>query len=119
MSKAPPFVFYGYTDEVELLYAELVAKNGNFWYCFRIFKWCEGAGLDSPNLTSDNFIELLAQERRVELFAEGKKVIWYVRLEILDEVVANKSSSSLNENRVVWPIPQDEINANQELSQEN
>ena len=42
-----------------------------------------------------------------------------MRLEILDEVVANKSSSSLNENRVVWPIPQDEINANQELSQED
>ena len=106
--------------EVELLFAELLARNGDFETASEYLNDVrDRVGLDSLNLTSDNFIELLVEERRVELFAEGKR--WYdaVRLEILDEVVANKSSSSLNENRVVWPIPQDEINANQELSQEN
>lgn len=113
-----PYV-YRYA-EVELLYAELLARNGDFETASEYLNDVrDRAGLDSLNLTSDNFIELLVEERRVELFAEGKR--WYdaVRLEILDEVVANKSSSSLSENRVVWPIPQDEINANQELSQED
>ena len=113
-----PYV-YRYA-EVELLYAELLARSGDFDGASDYLNNVRNrAGLGDLSLTSENYIDLLSQERRIELFAEGKR--WYdaVRLDILDEVVANKSSSSLNENRILWPIPQDEINANQALSQED
>ncbi|WBL21924.1 RagB/SusD family nutrient uptake outer membrane protein [Zunongwangia sp. HRR-M8] len=106
--------------EVELLYAELLARNGDYDTASSFINDVRNrAGLDEVELNSSNFIALISKERRVELFAEGKR--WYdaKRLDILEEVVENKGTSSLNENRQIWPIPQAEINANKEMSQED
>ncbi len=110
-----PYV-YRY-DDVLLLYAEAVAQQGDYTTAAEYVNMVrERAGLEEVTITDTNFIEVIAQERRVEFYGEGHRWFDAIRLGIVDEVIANKSTSNYNENRQIWPIPLSEINANNEIS---
>ncbi|WBL26126.1 RagB/SusD family nutrient uptake outer membrane protein [Zunongwangia sp. HGR-M22] len=75
-----------------MLNAELLARNGDYDTASSFINDVRNrAGLDKAELNSSNFITLISKERRVELFAEGKR--WYDAkcLDILEEVVENKN----------------------------
>jgi len=113
-----PYVFR-YAD-VLLLYAEAVARQSDYTTAgVYLNKVRNRAGLEDVTVTASNYISLIAQERRVELYGEGHR--WYdgVRLGIINEMIANKDQSSYNDNYALWPIPQSEIDANESISSED
>lgn len=113
-----PYI-YRYAD-VLLLYAEALAQQGSSDKLATATGYVnevrERAGMEDIDLTSSNYIDLIAQERRVEFYGEGHR--WYdaVRLGIVDDVIANKDESSFTSNYQLWPIPQSEIDANGSIS---
>jgi hypothetical protein len=60
------------------------------------------------------------KERSVELFAEGNRWIDIRRAGIAEDVISNKPATdwdAVKDSYMYWPIPQDEIDANSELTQ--
>ncbi len=108
---------FRYAD-VLLMYAELLAREDDPMASDHINQVRERAGLGDITLNSSNFIELIAQERRVEFFAEGSDRLFTItRLGIADDIISNKPNVTFIATRNnLWPIPQQEIERNTEIS---
>ena len=77
------------------------------------------AGLDDVILNSSNWEDIILQERRVELYIEGHRWIDIKRFGVAEEVISNKPSvnfSSVQNKYLLWPIPQNEVDANEEIA---
>lgn len=109
-----PYI-YRYAD-VLLMYAELLARNNDATASDYINDVRERAGLGDVVLTSANVVDVIAQERFVELYGEGHRWFDAKRLGVAQEVIEGKGLN-FNANRLVLPIPQSEIDANDEITQ--
>lgn len=77
----------------------------------------ERAGVDPVTVNANNFIDVLANERFVELFAEGHRWFDIKRLGLADEIIQAKPGSAFLPSRMnLWPIPFDEIDTNSNVS---
>lgn len=109
-----PYI-YRYAD-VLLMYAELLARDGDASASDYINEVRSRANLDDVVLTSTNVVDIIAQERLWELYGEGHRWFDVKRLGLAQEVIESKGLT-YNANRLVWPLPQDEINANESITQ--
>jgi len=111
-----PYV-YRYAD-VLLMYAEVLARNNDSAAANYLNMVRNRAGLPNiSSLNSTNVTDLIAQERYVEFYAENQR--WYdvKRLGIASDVINSKTGITFSDKMLLWPIPQDEIDANNEISQ--
>jgi hypothetical protein len=77
------------------------------------------AGLDDVTLTSDNWEDIILKERRLELYAEGERWLDVKRFGVAEEVISSKPSvtfANVRNKYLLWPIPQNEIDANEQIS---
>ena len=111
-----PYI-YRYAD-VLLMYAEVLARRDAPEASDYIneVRARAGAGLAPVTLNSGNVVTLIANERRFEFYGEGDRWDDVKRLGLAQQVIESKGIT-YNANRVLWPIPQSEIDANNELSQ--
>lgn len=112
-----PYV-YRYAD-VLLLYAEVLARKDDANASKYINMIRERAGLADVTLNSANVVDLISKERFVEFFAEGKRWTDVKRFGLAPTVIGEKTGVTYNANKLLFPIPQDEIDANDSISQEN
>ncbi|WP_285651985.1 RagB/SusD family nutrient uptake outer membrane protein [Allomuricauda sp. NBRC 101325] len=106
---------YRYAD-VLLMYAELLARSNDPTASTYINEVRSRANVGDVALTSGNFVDLIGQERLLELYGEGQRWFDVKRLGLAQEVIESKGIS-YNDNRLLWPIPQTEINANESITQ--
>ncbi|WP_273446957.1 RagB/SusD family nutrient uptake outer membrane protein [Neolewinella agarilytica] len=102
--------------EMVLVLAETEARAGNFdeasdW----INQVRSRAGLDDVTLTADNFLDLILQERYVELAMEGGHRLWDLRRTGKAVEVFGPAGYEACDN--VWPLPQSNIDTNTALEQ--
>lgn len=104
--------------DVLLMQAELLARRddpsaSNFINLVR-----DRAGLGDVLLDSSNVVDLIAQERFVEFFAESSDRLFTItRLGIADDIISNKPNVVyVAERNNLWPIPQQEIERNGAIS---
>ncbi len=101
--------------EVLLIYAESLYKNGKTGESFtQLNKIRERAGLD-PLDGSEDFMEKLIHERRIELAFEGHRFQDLKRWGLLEEVLGDYGYRS--ETNGLLPIPQTEIDLAPNLKQ--
>lgn len=110
-----PYVFR-YAD-VLLMYAEVLARRNSANASEFINLVRTRAGLGDVTLNSGNVVELIAQERQVEFFAEGKRWEDVKRLGLAQQVISSKTGITFNSRQILWPIPQDEFDRNGLMSQ--
>lgn len=111
-----PYVFR-YAD-ILLMYAEVLARENDSNASTYINAVRTRAGLSDVNLNSGNVVDLIQQERRVELYGEGDRWNDIKRLGITQQVIEGKGLT-YNPNFDLWPIPQDELDANALINQED
>lgn len=78
------------------------------------------AGVNPITLDQNNFIDVIANERFIELFAEGHR--WYdiKRLGLADQIIQDKPNAVFIPSRNnLLPIPSDELDTNPNISQDN
>ena len=112
---------FRYAD-VLLMYAEVLARQDDPTASDYINMVRSRAGLDDVDLNSENVVELIAQERFVEFYAESSdRLNTITRLGIADEVIQAKSGNVVfvAERDNLWPIPQQEIERNSAISTED
>ena len=113
---------FRYAD-VLLMKAELLARRNDPTASDYINMVRERAGENLPEvvLTSANVVEAIAHERFVEFFAESSDRFFTItRLGIADQIVQNKPNSVfIAERNNLFPIPQQEIERNSEISIED
>jgi starch-binding outer membrane protein, SusD/RagB family len=105
--------------EVLLMYAEVLARQDNPDASIYINLVRERAGLGPVELTSANVVDLIAQERFVELYAESSdRFHTATRLGIADAIIQAKAGNIVfvDARNNLWPIPQQEIERNSEIS---
>lgn len=109
---------YRYSDAL-LMYAELLARRDDPTASDFINMVRSRAGLEDVVLNSGNVVELIAQERFVEFFGEnGDRYYTLRRLGLADAVLSAKPNSVFVAARNnLWPIPQQEIERNSEISE--
>lgn len=101
--------------EVILIYAEALYRNGKIPEAFAQLNLIrERAGLDPLNGTED-FMEKLMHERRIELAFEGHRFPDLKRWGLLEEVLGSFGYRS--ETNGLLPIPQMEMDLNENLTQ--
>lgn len=111
-----PYV-YRYAD-VLLMYAEVLARRDDANASTYINLVRTRAGLANVTLTSANVVDMIANERRWELYGEGDRWNTVKRLGLAQDVITNnKSVGSWNANKALWPIPQSEIDGNKAMTQ--
>jgi len=110
-----PYVFR-YADVV-LMYAEVLARRDDAEASTYINMIRTRAGLADVVLTSSNVVDVIADERRFEFFGEGDRWDDIKRLGIAQSVIEGKVVGSYDVNRLLWPIPQEEIDTNDAISQ--
>ncbi|MCR9229031.1 MAG: RagB/SusD family nutrient uptake outer membrane protein [Flavobacteriaceae bacterium] len=108
---------YRYAD-VLLMYAELLARNDDPSASNYINEVRDRAGVGDVVLTSSNYVELIGQERFLELYGEGNRWFDVKRLGLAQDVIESKGLN-FNANRLLFPIPQSEINANDLITQDD
>lgn len=109
---------FRYAD-VLLMYAEVLARQDDPEASTYINMVRERAGLGPVDLTSANVVDLIAQERFVEFYAEASdRLNTITRLGIADEVIQAKPGNVVfvNERDHLWPIPLQEIERNSAVS---
>ena len=110
---------YRFADVV-LLYAEVLARENNFIdasFVLNIVR--QRARLSDVTLNASNFIDIIAHERFVELYAEGSSDRYNTtkRLGLLDNIIQLKPNAVFNPVRQnLFPIPQQEIERNPAIS---
>lgn len=111
---------FRYAD-VLLMYAELLAREGDVTASDYINQVRTRADLEPVALTSSNFVDLIAQERRVEFFAEmSDRLFTITRLGIANDIIEAKPNNVFIEERNnLWPIPQQEIERNSLINVED
>ena len=110
--------------EMYLIEAEALARDNQFGSAAQVLFDLVSTRDDNYTLstnTGDDLIEEIMVQRRVELWGEGFRWFDLKRLNLpLDRTGSNHKSSinnkvmevAVGDNRWVWPIPQDEIDAN-------
>ena len=111
-----PYI-YRYAD-VLLMYAELLARNNDPNASDYINEVRDRAGVADVVLTSSNYVELIGKERFLELYGEGHRWFDVKRLGLAQDVIESKGLN-FNANRLLFPIPQSEINANDLITQDD
>jgi len=109
---------FRYAD-VLLMYAEVLARQDNPDASKYINMVRDRAELGPVDLTSENVVDLIAQERFVELYAESSDRFHTItRLGIADEVIQAKAGNIVfvEARNNLWPIPQQEIERNSAVS---
>lgn len=108
---------FRYAD-VLLMQAELLARRDDPTASDFINQVRSRAGLGAVTLNSSNVVDLIAQERRVEFFAESTDRFFTItRLGIADQIMQNKPNNVyIPERNNLWPIPQQEIERNSLIS---
>ena len=106
--------------EVLLMYAEILARLDDPSASTYLNMVRERAGGLAPiELTSSNVVDVIAEERFRELYAESSDRLQTItRLGIADEVIQSKPGSTvfIDERDNLWPIPQQEIERNAAIS---
>jgi hypothetical protein len=71
--------------------------------------------------TADSFRETVVQERAYELYMEGKRWFDLKRLGTakLKEIIMTNTGKTVKDKHLLWPIPQQEIDTNPEIDQED
>jgi hypothetical protein len=110
--------------DMYLVYAEtLIRANSNYSEAEKYVNYVRNrAGLSDTTLTSNDWEDIILHERRVELYAEGERWFDIKRFGVADEVISSKSSvtfSDVQDKYMLWPIPQNEIDANEAISPED
>lgn len=110
--------------DMYLIYAEaLIRANDNYGDAEDYVNYVRNrAGLSDTTLTSDNWEDVILQERRVELYAEGERWFDIKRFGVAEEVISNKPSvtfTNIQDKYLLWPIPQNEIDANENISRQD
>lgn len=109
---------FRYAD-VLLMQAELLARKGEYTQASNYINQVRTrAGLADVTLDATNYIDLIAKERRVELFGEGSDRLFTItRLGLADDILSNKPNSTyIAARNNLWPIPQQEIERNSAIS---
>jgi len=111
-----PYV-YRYAD-VLLMYSELLARrdapNANVF----IDQVRTRAGLGSVGtLNSSNFVNIIANERRLEFYGEADRWETVKRLGLAQQVISSKQGVNFVERQLLWPIPQAEFDRNSLMTQ--
>lgn len=79
--------------------------------------------VDFPSVgwTVDSFRDKVLQERAYELYMEGKRWFDLKRLgpDKLKEIILTNTGKTVKDMHLLWPIPQQEIDTNPEISQED
>ncbi len=116
-----PYIFR--LGDLYLVLAEAYARNGNYTDAERYVNYVrQRAGLSPITVDGSNWEDVILQERRVELYIEGHRWIDIKRFGVADDIISAKSSVSFGsiENKYKrWPIPQNEIDANEEINPED
>ncbi|MCP9235599.1 RagB/SusD family nutrient uptake outer membrane protein [Lewinella sp. JB7] len=116
-SQNDPIYFFRAAEQV-LILAEVAARNGDF---DTADKWINQvrnrAGLDDIELDADNFEDAILQERFVELAMEGGFRLWDLRR--TGRAVSTLGPDGYDPCDDVWPFPQDNIDTNTALQQNN
>lgn len=113
-----PYV-YRYAD-VLLMYAEVLARKDDATAKDYLNQVRTRAGLaDVTDLNSTNFAAIISQERLVEFYAEGKRWEDAKRLGFSETIINAKTGVTFIDRQLLWPIPQDELDANPSISQED
>lgn len=106
--------------DVLLYQAEALARLNQFGPASdKINEVRQRAGVPDVTLNQSNFIDLIANERLLEFYAEGTR--WYDirRLGIAEEIILAKPNSVYIASREdLWPIPSDELDTNPFIGQE-
>lgn len=110
-----PYI-YRYAD-VLLMYAEVLARRDDASASDYINQVRTRAGLGNVTINSSNVVDLIANERRFELYGEGDRWNDIKRLGIAQQVIEGKVVGSWADYKLLWPIPQDEIDTNDAISQ--
>lgn len=79
------------------------------------------AGLLNVSLTAGNYLQTIMKERRVELFTEGHRWMDLKRTGMADDIISVKPSTAggwltVQGRYKLWPIPQDEVDANNAIN---
>ncbi|MEM9261401.1 MAG: RagB/SusD family nutrient uptake outer membrane protein, partial [Bacteroidota bacterium] len=102
--------------EMVLIMAEAAARQGDFGTANEWFNQVRTrAGLDPLTLDAGNFIDLILQERFVELAMESGHRLWDLRRTGRAETVLGPDGYDACDN--VWPLPQRDIDRNPNLQQ--
>ncbi len=102
--------------EMVLVMAETEARAGNFGEASRWINQVRSrAGLGDLTLTADNFLDLILQERYVELAMEGGHRLWDLRRTGRALDVFGPAGYEACDD--VWPLPQNNIDTNTALVQ--
>jgi len=110
--------------DMYLVYAEaLIRANSDYATASQYVNYVRNrAGLADVALDAGNWEDIILLERRLELFAEGERWFDIKRFGVAQEVISSKPSvtfSEIQNKYLLWPIPQDEIDANELISQED
>lgn len=102
--------------EVLLIAAEANAAAGSFAAADTLINAVRSrAGLGDVNTTADNYLDLILQERYVELAMEGPHRLWDLRRTGRAVDVLGYLGYEACDN--IWPLPQNEIDRNPNLVQ--
>ena len=119
------FIFYRLAD-ILLLKAEALNEHGDVQGAAVLVNRIRHRALlgDTPAVTQDDMRLAIAKERRLELAFEAHR--WYDlkrtgrAIEVMNNAVGpdgQKIGYNLTQNRLVWPIPQTEMDKNSKLVQ--
>lgn len=116
-SQSDPLLLFRKAEMV-LVLAETNARAGNFTEANRwINQIRTRAGLGDLDLNDGNFEDLILQERYVELAMEGGHRLWDLRRTGRAQDVLGGLGYEACDN--VWPLPQQDIDRNPNLEQNN
>ncbi|NJC25296.1 RagB/SusD family nutrient uptake outer membrane protein [Neolewinella antarctica] len=115
-SQTDPIYFFRAAEQV-LILAEVAAREGDFDEAERWLNQVrQRAGLDDiDDLDDDNYLDAILKERYVELAMEGGFRLWDLRRTGRAEEVLGSEGYNPCDN--VWPFPQDNIDTNTALVQ--
>ncbi len=104
--------------EMVLILAEVAARNGEFGTASNMINMVRSrAGLADITLTAGNWADAILQERFVELAMEGGHRLWDLRrFGRAEEVLGPEGYDACD---AVWPLPQRDIDRNENLVQNN
>ncbi|WP_339840803.1 RagB/SusD family nutrient uptake outer membrane protein [uncultured Maribacter sp.] len=125
-----PFMKY---SDILLLYAEAASQESNgptstaIEYLNMIKRRAYGypassvSAVDYPSTgwTESSFLDAVLKERGYEQYMEGKRWLDLKRLGIVEEVILNAKGFNVLDTHLLWPIPEQEIQTNPLINQEN
>lgn len=113
-----PYI-YRYAD-VLLMYAEVLARRDDPNAATYLNMIRNRAGLsDIGAFDSSNVVDIISRERSSEFFGEGKRWADIKRLGLAPTVIDSKIGINFSSKQLLWPIPQNELNANGSISQDD